>query len=59
MVSCFIRLNLALAVLGFDSLVAAYSEQAHGLIDGGCDMLLIETVFDTLNAKVQSVPRLY
>ncbi|BBI98359.1 methionine synthase [Ferrigenium kumadai] len=44
----------------FDQLVADYSEAARGLIDGGADMLLIETIFDTLNAKaaifaVQSV----
>jgi 5-methyltetrahydrofolate--homocysteine methyltransferase len=35
----------------FDELVAAYATQARGLIDGGCDIILIETVFDTLNAK--------
>jgi 5-methyltetrahydrofolate--homocysteine methyltransferase len=35
----------------FDELVAAYSEQTHGLIDGGVDWLLVETVFDTLNCK--------
>ncbi|HXE87969.1 MAG TPA: homocysteine S-methyltransferase family protein, partial [Hyphomicrobiaceae bacterium] len=35
----------------FDELVEAYQEQARGLIDGGADLLLIETVFDTLNAK--------
>jgi 5-methyltetrahydrofolate--homocysteine methyltransferase len=35
----------------FDKLVAAYSEQARGLIEGGVDTILIETVFDTLNAK--------
>jgi len=35
----------------FDALVKAYSEQAKGLIEGGADTLLIETVFDTLNAK--------
>ena len=35
----------------FDDLVFAYSEQARGLIEGGVDILLIETVFDTLNAK--------
>ena len=35
----------------FDELRAAYSEQARGLLDGGADMLLIETIFDTLNAK--------
>jgi 5-methyltetrahydrofolate--homocysteine methyltransferase len=37
--------------VSFDELVSAYAEQARGLIDGGVDMLLIETVFDTLNAK--------
>ena len=35
----------------FDALVEAYHEQARGLVDGGADVLLIETVFDTLNAK--------
>lgn len=35
----------------FDELRIAYKQQAEGLIDGGCDVLLIETVFDTLNAK--------
>lgn len=35
----------------FDDLVEAYYEQTRGLVDGGVDMLLIETVFDTLNAK--------
>ncbi|RMH14144.1 MAG: methionine synthase, partial [Gemmatimonadetes bacterium] len=35
----------------FDELAAAYREQARGLLDGGVDGLLIETVFDTLNAK--------
>ena len=35
----------------FDELVTVYSECAKGLIDGGADILLIETVFDTLNCK--------
>ena len=35
----------------FDALVAAYCEAARGLLDGGSDLLLIETIFDTLNAK--------
>ena len=35
----------------FDDLVEAYSEQCRGLLDGGADLLLVETVFDTLNAK--------
>ena len=35
----------------FDELVTAYTEQVKGLIDGGADLLLVETIFDTLNAK--------
>lgn len=35
----------------FDELVATYKEQARGLIDGGVDLLLIETIMDTLNGK--------
>jgi len=35
----------------FDELVKAYEEQIRGLVDGGADLLLVETVFDTLNAK--------
>ena len=35
----------------FDELVEAYTEQVRGLIDGGADILLVETIFDTLNAK--------
>ncbi len=35
----------------FDQLVEAYYEQVHGLVDGGADILLVETIFDTLNAK--------
>ncbi|HRN33896.1 MAG TPA: methionine synthase [Saprospiraceae bacterium] len=37
--------------LNYDELVAAYGEQARGLIDGGADILLIETITDTLNCK--------
>jgi len=35
----------------FDELVIAYEEQIRGLVDGGSDLLLVETIFDTLNAK--------
>ena len=35
----------------FDEVAAAYTEQIRGLVDGGVDILLIETIFDTLNAK--------
>jgi 5-methyltetrahydrofolate--homocysteine methyltransferase len=37
--------------LTFDELVSAYYEQIRGLVDGGADLLMIETIFDTLNAK--------
>jgi 5-methyltetrahydrofolate--homocysteine methyltransferase len=37
--------------ISYDELVEAYGEQARGLIEGGADVLLMETVFDTLNAK--------
>jgi len=37
--------------LTFDELVDAYDQQVRGLVDGGSDLLLIETIFDTLNAK--------
>ncbi len=37
--------------IDFDKLAEAYGEQARGLIDGGADILLVETIFDTLNAK--------
>ena len=37
--------------ISFDELVIAYTEATHGLIEGGADIILIETVFDTLNAK--------
>ena len=39
----------------FDALREAYAEQARALIEGGCDLLLIETIFDTLNAKAAIV----
>ena len=41
----------AYRALTFDQLCEAYAEQIHGLIDGGVDLLLVETIFDTLNAK--------
>lgn len=37
--------------ISFDELRLSYREQAEGLIDGGVDILLVETIFDTLNAK--------
>ena len=35
----------------FDEVVIAYTEQIRGLVDGGVDIILVETIFDTLNAK--------
>ncbi|MGB0099350.1 MAG: methionine synthase [Nocardioides sp.] len=37
--------------VSFEQLVAAYLEAARGLVDGGSDLLMVETIFDTLNAK--------
>ena len=37
--------------VSFDELRSAYREQAEGLLEGGCDVFLVETIFDTLNAK--------
>lgn len=60
---CFVATNLELfsherllnlskcCISAFDELVEAYMEQANGLIDGGADVLLVETIFDTANAK--------
>ena len=38
--------------IAFDELVNAYGEQVRGLLDGGIDILMVETIFDTANAKV-------
>ncbi|WP_187262229.1 methionine synthase [Pontibacter beigongshangensis] len=43
--------NPGYRAITFDQLVEAYYEQVKGLVEGGCDVLLIETVFDTLNCK--------
>ncbi|KPJ96378.1 MAG: methionine synthase [Gemmatimonas sp. SG8_17] len=43
--------NPALRNITFDQLAEAYYEQADALVEGGVDLLLVETVFDTLNAK--------
>ena len=43
--------NPAFRNMTFDELREAFKEQARGLIDGGCDLLLLETIVDTLNAK--------
>jgi 5-methyltetrahydrofolate--homocysteine methyltransferase len=45
----------AFRALTFDQLRAAYAEQARGLTDGGVDLIVIETIFDTLNAKAALV----
>lgn len=43
--------NPGYRAITFDQLAEAYGEQVRGLLDGGVDILLVETVFDTLNAK--------
>ena len=43
--------NPGFRAVTFDEVAAAYTEQIRGLVDGGVDLLLIETIFDTLNAK--------
>ena len=43
--------NPGFRAVTFDEVVAAYTEQIKGLVEGGVDLLLIETIFDTLNAK--------
>src|SRR3954463_4820233 len=43
--------NPGFRAVTFDQLREAYAEQVRGLLDGGADLLLIETIFDTLNAK--------
>ncbi len=43
--------NPGFRAVTFDEVVAAYTEQVKGLVDGGVDVLLVETIFDTLNAK--------
>ena len=47
--------NPATRALTFDALRETYAEQARGLIDGGVDVLVVETIFDTLNAKAALV----
>lgn len=43
--------NPGYRALNFERMAAVYRESAHALVEGGCDILLIETVFDTLNCK--------
>src|ERR671922_1204115 len=43
--------NAAFRASTYDEMRDAYREQARGLIEGGCHLLLLETIFDTLNAK--------
>ena len=43
--------NPAFRAVTFDELTRAYRQQAEGLVEGGADVLLVETIFDTLNAK--------
>lgn len=54
-VCCFIDVIILLMwikfFIAFDELVEAYTEQAKGLLEGGVDVLLVETIFDTANSK--------
>lgn len=43
--------NPGFRAVTFDEVVVAYTEQIRGLVDGGVDVILVETIFDTLNAK--------
>ena len=45
--------------IAFDELVEAYAEQAKGLLDGGADIILVETIFDTANAKVRMPSKIF
>lgn len=45
----------AFRVVTFDQVLAAYKHQVRGLIEGGCDILMVETIFDSLNAKAAVV----
>ena len=47
--------NPAFRAVSFDEMREAYEEQVRGLIDGGVDLILLETIFDTLNAKAAIV----
>jgi 5-methyltetrahydrofolate--homocysteine methyltransferase len=47
--------NPAFRAVTFDQMRAAYADQVRGLIEGGADILLLETIFDTLNAKAAIV----
>jgi len=47
--------NPAFRAVTFDQVVSAYTDHVCGLIDGGADLLLLETIFDTLNAKAAIV----
>ncbi len=47
--------DAAFRVVNFDQVREAYRMQVRGLIEGGCDLLMIETIFDSLNAKAAAV----
>ena len=46
-----ISVKRTLHISAFDQLVEAYAAQARALLDGGADLLIVETIFDTANAK--------
>ena len=47
--------DAAFRVVNFDQVLETYRRQVKGLIEGGCDILMIETIFDSLNAKAAAV----
>ena len=49
---CLAKACLCHLSAAFDELAVAYSEQSKGLLDGGVDILMVETIFDTANARV-------
>jgi 5-methyltetrahydrofolate--homocysteine methyltransferase len=47
--------DAAFRVVTFDQVLATYKHQVRALIEGGCDILMVETIFDSLNAKAAAV----
>lgn len=46
--------GVAFTAAAFDELVTSYGEQVEALVEGGVDVLMVETIFDTANAKVST-----
>ena len=50
-----LKLKILILYIAFDELVTAYGQQCEALVEGGVDILMVETIFDTANAKVSFV----